>query len=85
MLMVSLPQEIVTADNPLSYGASSEYTQFGNGKISKFIVSEGRGAAAEVDAWLAGSTRLPSAGGIKPRVCGETVIFGTYWELTLLN
>jgi hypothetical protein len=31
--------------------------------------SEGRGAAAEVDAWLsAGNTRLPSAGGIKTRV-----------------
>lgn len=31
--------------------------------------SEGRGAAAEVDAWLSnGSTRLPSAGGIKARV-----------------
>ncbi|KAF8350828.1 NADPH-dependent glutamate synthase [Amanita rubescens] len=34
-------------------------------------INEGRGAAAEVDAWLAGSTRLPSAGGIKPRVCGD--------------
>jgi hypothetical protein len=33
------------------------------------VFSEGRGAAAEVDAWLsAGSTRLPSAGGIKTRV-----------------
>ena len=33
------------------------------------ISSEGRGAAAEVDAWLSnGSTRLPSAGGIKARV-----------------
>lgn len=82
--MVSLPQEIVTADNPLSYGASSEYTQFGNGKISKFIVSEGRGAAAEVDAWLAGSTRLPSAGGIKPRVCRDRG-FRDRQELTLLN
>ncbi|KAG2157569.1 uncharacterized protein EDB93DRAFT_1123416 [Suillus bovinus] len=31
-------------------------------------INEGRGAAAEVDAWLsAGSTRLPSAGGIKTR------------------
>jgi hypothetical protein len=30
--------------------------------------SEGRGAAAEVDAWLSGTTRLPSAGGIKQRV-----------------
>lgn len=31
--------------------------------------SEGRGAAAEVDAWLmGGSTRLPAAGGIKKRV-----------------
>lgn len=31
--------------------------------------SEGRGAAAEVDAWLSsGLTRLPSAGGIKARV-----------------
>ena len=31
--------------------------------------SEGRGAAAEVDAWLMnGNTRLPSAGGIKTRV-----------------
>lgn len=30
-------------------------------------INEGRGAAAEVDAWLGGSTRLPLAGGIKPR------------------
>lgn len=31
-------------------------------------INEGRGAAAEVDAWLSdGSTRLPSAGGIKTR------------------
>jgi len=31
-------------------------------------IMEGRGAAAEVDAWLSdGSTRLPSAGGIKAR------------------
>lgn len=31
--------------------------------------SEGRGAAAEVDEWLmGGSTRLPTAGGIKTRV-----------------
>jgi len=31
--------------------------------------SEGRGAAAEVDRWLSdGSSRLPSAGGIKTRV-----------------
>ena len=33
------------------------------------VSSEGRGAAAEVDGYLsAGSTRLPSAGGIKTRV-----------------
>lgn len=33
------------------------------------IFSEGRGAAAEVDAWLSqGTTRLPKAGGIKQRV-----------------
>ena len=33
------------------------------------IISEGRGAAAEVDAWLMhGVTRLPAAGGIKKRV-----------------
>ncbi|KAJ7184267.1 NADPH-dependent glutamate synthase [Mycena filopes] len=32
-------------------------------------INEGRGAAAEVDSWLSsGSTRLPSAGGIKTRV-----------------
>ncbi|KAJ7702309.1 NADPH-dependent glutamate synthase [Mycena rosella] len=32
-------------------------------------INEGRGAAAEVDAWLSsGATRLPSAGGIKTRV-----------------
>jgi len=32
-------------------------------------INEGRGAAAEVDAWLnEGSTRLPNAGGIKNRV-----------------
>ncbi|KAF8636732.1 hypothetical protein AX17_003535 [Amanita inopinata Kibby_2008] len=30
-------------------------------------INEGRGAAAEVDGWLSGSTRLPSAGGIKSR------------------
>jgi len=30
-------------------------------------INEGRGAAAEVDAWLAGNTRLPNAGGIKTR------------------
>jgi len=30
-------------------------------------INEGRGAAAEVDAWLQSSTRLPSAGGIKTR------------------
>lgn len=39
------------------------------------IFSEGRGAAAEVDAWLnSGSTRLPSAGGIKTRVSPDIVI-----------
>lgn len=33
------------------------------------MYSEGRGAAAEVDAWLShGSTRLPTTGGIKTRV-----------------
>ncbi|KAF9049321.1 NADPH-dependent glutamate synthase [Hymenopellis radicata] len=31
-------------------------------------INEGRGAAAEVDSWLCGNTRLPSAGGIKTRV-----------------
>jgi glutamate synthase (NADPH/NADH) len=31
-------------------------------------INEGRGAAAEVDAWLQSSTRLPSAGGIKTRL-----------------
>jgi len=31
-------------------------------------INEGRGAAAEVDAYLCGLTRLPSTGGIKPRV-----------------
>jgi len=32
-------------------------------------INEGRGAAAEVDAWLSnGVTRLPSAGGIKQRL-----------------
>ncbi|KAF8654066.1 hypothetical protein AX16_003599 [Volvariella volvacea WC 439] len=30
-------------------------------------INEGRGAAAEVDAWLSGQTRLPYAGGIKAR------------------
>ncbi|KAI0314266.1 NADPH-dependent glutamate synthase [Amylostereum chailletii] len=30
-------------------------------------INEGRGAAAEVDAWLMGNTRLPGPGGIKPR------------------
>ena len=30
--------------------------------------SEGRGAAAEVDRWLSGGSRLPSIGGIKTRV-----------------
>ncbi|KDR81473.1 hypothetical protein GALMADRAFT_152334 [Galerina marginata CBS 339.88] len=34
-------------------------------------INEGRGAAAEVDSWLSGgSTRLPSAGGIKTRSFG---------------
>jgi len=33
--------------------------------------SEGRGVAAEVDAWLSsGLSRLPTAGGIKARVSG---------------
>ena len=32
-------------------------------------ISEGRGAAAEVDSWLSGGeSRLPSSGGIKTRV-----------------
>jgi len=31
-------------------------------------INEGRGAAAEVDGYLCGLTRLPSTGGIKPRV-----------------
>ncbi|VDC05998.1 unnamed protein product [Peniophora sp. CBMAI 1063] len=30
-------------------------------------INEGRGAAAEVDTWLVGNTRLPKAGGIQPR------------------
>jgi hypothetical protein len=36
---------------------------------SSLLFSEGRSAAAEVDAWLSdGDTRLPSAGGIRARV-----------------
>jgi hypothetical protein len=70
--------------NRLSYGVSSEYSQFGNGNVSKFLGSEGRGAAAEVDAWLKGSTRLPLAGGIKPRVCRDSGFWG-YQELTWSN
>jgi hypothetical protein len=36
---------------------------------SSLFFSEGRSAAAEVDAWLSdGDTRLPSAGGIRARV-----------------
>jgi len=31
-------------------------------------INEGRGAAAEADSYLSGATRLPSAGGIKPRL-----------------
>lgn len=31
-------------------------------------INEGRGAAAEIDSWLDGTTRLPLAGGIKDRV-----------------
>ncbi|THH29646.1 hypothetical protein EUX98_g4541 [Antrodiella citrinella] len=31
-------------------------------------INEGRGAAAEVDSWLMGATRLPNDGGIKQRV-----------------
>lgn len=81
---MSLRQEIVAAGNHLSYGESSEYSQFGNDNVSKFLGSEGRGAAAEVDAWLGGSTRLPSAGGIKPRVCRDRG-FRDRQELTLLN
>ena len=43
-------------------------TQF-NYRNSNQSNSEGRGAAAEVDRWLSdGSSRLPSAGGIKTRV-----------------
>lgn len=38
------------------------------GYLGAITFSEGRGAAAEVDAWLSnGSTRLPSTGGIKAR------------------
>ncbi|KAF8905962.1 NADPH-dependent glutamate synthase [Gymnopilus junonius] len=38
-------------------------------------INEGRGAAAEVDSWLSGgSTRLPSAGGIKTRTFGPPPI-----------
>ena len=77
-------QEIVAAGNHLSYGESSEYSQFGNGNVSKFLGSEGRGAAAEVDAWLGGSTRLPLAGGIKPRVCRDRG-FRDCQELMWLN
>lgn len=31
-------------------------------------INEGRGAAAEIDLWLMSGTRLPSAGGVTPRV-----------------
>lgn len=51
---------------------------------TEFFGSEGRGAAAEVDAWLGGSTRLPLAGGIKPRVCRDHG-FRSCQELTWLN
>ena len=77
-------QEIVAAGNHLSYGESSEYSQFGNGNVPKYLGSEGRGAAAEVDAWLGGSTRLPLAGGIKPRVCRDRG-FRDCQELMWLN
>lgn len=49
------------------------------------VISEGRGAAAEVDAWLSGgSTRLPKAGGIKARVsvraCFLNIISERDWQ-----
>lgn len=37
--------------------------------------SEGRGAAAEVDLWLSGTTRLPVAGGIKNRVSSSFSLY----------
>ncbi len=50
----------------VSYHEQSVYVNSSHANTS---TSEGRGAAAEVDGYLsAGSTRLPSAGGIKTRV-----------------
>ena len=49
--------------------STSENVRLNIKLIGYMLSSEGRGAAAEVDAWLmGGSTRLPNAGGIKTRV-----------------
>lgn len=40
------------------------------------LFSEGRGAAAEIDAWLSGGgTELPFHGGIKHRVCFSPLVY----------
>lgn len=69
--------EIVAVGSPSSFGVSSKsHSCDMNMRIiinhcsSLRCCSEGRGAAAEVDAFLSeGSTRLPTAGGIVTRVC----------------
>ena len=65
-----MPLATVVAGNRSSSGASSELSKLRDIKKlwSDFACSEGRGAAAEVDSWLMGATRLPSDGGIKQRV-----------------
>lgn len=57
------------------FGVSSELpAAFVSSKLAlnmSLFCSEGRGAAAQVDAWLMSNTRLPVAGGIKTRVSGN--------------
>ena len=62
---------IADAVNRWLFGESSMFSHFIRTYYTHpdLLSSEGRAAAAEVDAWLTdGSTRLPSAGGIKTRV-----------------
>ncbi len=86
MSMVSLPQEIVAAGNRLLYGASSEYTQFGNGKISKIYCQRGtRGSCRS--RFMACRLYQIAIGRWHqtPGMWRQTLIFGTKRELTLLN
>ena len=67
--MASSRRATVAVDSPSLSGASSTFKKYASAHLSDSRCSEGRGAAAEVDAWLmGGNTRLPRAGGIKSRV-----------------